>query len=404
MTGTGRGRILLALLVALIGCAVAAAIEVPLLAGIAGLVAGALGAAILGGAFLTPQLASAEEPSRVDPRALAREVMDALGEPMLLLDGGRIGIANPAARALLGEWIEGQDVRLALRSPAVVDLLNREAPAGAETLEAIGIGADPERRWLFRIVAVEGDLRLIHLTDRSEAAAAERMRVDFVANASHELRTPLATLLGFIETLRDDDAAEDRELRGRFLTIMNDEARRMQQLIDDLMSLSRVEADRFRAPRDAVDLVPLVEEVRGGCAHLLAERGNSLVLDNRCGAALVPGDGGQLLQLVQNLVVNAVKYGRPGTEIRVAIEEAGESLSLSVADQGDGIAPEHLPRLTERFYRVDAGRSRAEGGTGLGLAICKHIVGRHRGRLEIASRVGEGTTVKVTLPRLSDGA
>ena len=404
MTGTGRGRIILALGVALVGCAVAAAVDVPLLAGFAGLVAGALAAAILGGAFLTPEVATEQAPA-ADRRAdWARDILDALADPMLLLEGRRIAAANAPARALLGEWIEGQDVRLALRSPAVVDLLNRDAPAGAETLEAIGIGADPERRWLLRVAPVGGDLRLIHLADRSEAAAAERMRVDFVANASHELRTPLATLLGFIETLSDDDAAEDRELRGRFLTIMNDEARRMQQLIDDLMSLSRVEADRFRAPRDAVDLVPLVEEVRGGCAHLLAERGNSLVLDNRCGEALVPGDRGQLLQLVRNLVVNAVKYGRRDTEIRVAIEDAGESLSLSVADRGDGIAPEHLPRLTERFYRVDAGRSRAEGGTGLGLAICKHIVGRHRGRLEIASRVGEGTAVKVTLPRLPDAA
>ncbi|HEX9954171.1 MAG TPA: ATP-binding protein [Allosphingosinicella sp.] len=402
MTGTGRGRILLALLVALTGCAVAAAIEVPLLAGLAGLVAGALGAAILGGAFLTPQVASAEEPSRADPEALAREVMDALGEPMLLLDGGRIGIANAAARALLGEWVEGQDVRLALRHPTAVEQLGRQASQDAQGMEIMGVGAEAERRWLMTVAPLEGGMRLVHLSDRSEAAAAERMRVDFVANASHELRTPLATLLGFIETLRDDEAAEDRELRGRFLGIMNDEARRMQQLIDDLMSLSRVEADRFRAPRDAVDLVPLVEEVRGGCAHLLAERGNSLAVDDRSGGAVVPGDRGQLLQLVRNLVVNAVKYGRPGTAIRVAIENAGESVSLSVADQGDGIAPEHLPRLTERFYRVDAGRSRAEGGTGLGLAICKHIVGRHRGRLDIASQIGEGTTVKVTLPRLSD--
>jgi two-component system phosphate regulon sensor histidine kinase PhoR len=330
--------------------------------------------------------------------------MDALGEPMLLLDGGRIAAANKAARTLLGGWIEGQDVRLALRHPAIVEQLARDAVPGGEQVEVIGIGAEAERRWLMTVAPLGSGLRLVHLADRSEAAAAEQMRVDFVANASHELRTPLATLLGFIETLRDDEAAEDKELRGRFLGIMNDEARRMQQLIDDLMSLSRVEADRFRPPRDAVDLVPLVEEVRGGCAHLLAERENSLMIEDSSSGAVVPGDRGQLLQLVRNLVVNAVKYGRPGTEIRVAIADgAGETVGLSVIDKGDGIAPEHLPRLTERFYRVDAGRSRAVGGTGLGLAICKHIVGRHRGRMEIASRVGEGTSVQITLPRLPDG-
>jgi two-component system phosphate regulon sensor histidine kinase PhoR len=244
---------------------------------------------------------------------------------------------------------------------------------------------------------------MVHLSDRSEAVAAEKMRVDFVANASHELRTPLATMLGFIETLQDDRAAGDKATRARFLDIMKGEGKRMQQLIDDLMSLSRIEAERFRAPQDPVDLLALVDEVRTGCAQLIAQRESALVLDNEAGSAIVPGDRGQLLQLLRNLVVNALKYGREGEPVLVRLEApAPDRVKLSVVDHGEGIAPEHLPRLTERFYRVDAGRSRAVGGTGLGLAIVKHIVGRHRGTLDIRSRLGEGTSVSVELPRLPD--
>jgi two-component system phosphate regulon sensor histidine kinase PhoR len=300
--------------------------------------------------------------------------------------------------------MEGKDVRLALRHPAAVDRLARlgQEPGSVDRLEVMGIG-EADRRWLLAIASLSEGWRLVHLSDRSEAAAAEQMRVDFVANASHELRTPLATLLGFIETLRDDEAAADTALRHRFLGIMNDEAKRMQQLIDDLISLSRVEAERFRPVSEAVELVPLIEEVRSGCAQLIAEKKNTVTINDRSGAPSVPGDRTQLLQLVRNLVVNAVKYGRAESEVVVRIDQDGpERVRLSVVDQGEGIAPEHLPRLTERFYRVDAGRSRAAGGTGLGLAIVKHIVGRHRGRLEIKSKPGDGTTVEVTLPRASE--
>jgi two-component system phosphate regulon sensor histidine kinase PhoR len=266
-----------------------------------------------------------------------------------------------------------------------------------------GIG-DPERRWLVTLAPLAGGARLVHLSDRSEAAAAERMRVNFVANASHELRTPLATILGFIETLEDDAAGGDPALRRRFLGLMDGEGKRMQQLIEDLMSLSRIEADRYRPPVDPIDLVPLVEEVRAACGQMLEERRTRLVLETQSRAAIVPGDRGQLLQLLRNLVINAVKYGRPETDVTVRIEEHGpDRLRVSVIDRGDGIAPEHIPRLTERFYRVDAGRSRAVGGTGLGLSIVKHIVTRHRGRLEIRSRVGEGTRVEVLLPCVAPG-
>ena len=331
----------------------------------------------------------------------AGEIVGAMPEPMLLIEGGRIVVANPAAKALLGQWIEGQDARLAMRHPATVERLSRpSAPEGGlEQVEVVGIG-HAERRWLMTVATLADGSRLVHLSDRSEAIAAERMRVDFVANASHELRTPLAIVLGFIETLQDDATAEDAEVRVRFLGLMHSEGKRMQQLIEDLMSLSRIEAERYNPPRDAIDLVQLVEEVRAGCAQLLRERSNELVVEKSSEFTIVPGDRAQLLQLIRNLVVNAVKYGRPESPVTVRLEDDGpEMIRLSIADRGDGIAAEHLPRLTERFYRVDAGRSRAVGGTGLGLAIVKHIVSRHRGRLDIRSVVGEGTTVLVSLPR-----
>jgi two-component system phosphate regulon sensor histidine kinase PhoR len=406
MARIGIGRIFLSLAIAIGACAAAFAADAALPAALITLVGGALAATVVGGAFLAEEVRARQEPPPVDASTFAREIIAALAEPMLLLRNGRVVAANEAARALLGHWIEGQDVRLALRHPATVERLSRPDAGmrAVERVEVLGIG-QPERRWLMTIAPLDDGYRLVHLADRSEQAAAEQMRVDFVANASHELRTPLATILGFIETLHDDTAAEDKDLRIRFLGIMNDEARRMQQLIEDLMSLSRIEAERFSPPRQPVALCPLVEEVRAGAAHVLADKGSTLDVDDRSPGARVPGDRGQLLQLIRNLVVNAVKYGRPGGAVTVRIEADGEDMvRLIVIDRGDGIAPEHLPRLTERFYRVDPGRSRAEGGTGLGLAIVKHIVGRHRGRLDIRSKQGEGTAVHVILPRAVEEA
>jgi two-component system phosphate regulon sensor histidine kinase PhoR len=373
----------------------------PLWAAVIGMIGGAAAALAAGRAdFLPPPAPAADEaPCGRDP--WAGRLLGAIREPMLLVDSGRIAVANEAARQLLGAWIEGQDIRLALRDPATLARLSSPEPPGdeVEQIEVAGLG-DAERRWLMTISALGDGSRLIHLHDRSEAIAAERMRVDFVANASHELRTPLATLLGFIETLEDDSAGGEKAIRSRFLGLMHGEGKRMQQLIEDLMSLSRIEAERFSAPRDPVDLVQIVEEVRSGCAQLLAERSNILVTENAAESAVVPGDRGQLLQLFRNLVVNAVRYGRPESPVTVRLNEGGGgTVRIDVADRGEGIAVEHLPRLTERFYRVDPGRSRAVGGTGLGLAIVKHIVGRHRGRLDIRSVVGEGTTVSVWLPR-----
>ena len=200
-----------------------------------------------------------------------------------------------------------------------------------------------------------------------------------------------------METL-SDEAGEDPALRARFLKIVLDEARRMDRLVDDLMSLSRIEAEKFRTPAEVINLADLVDKTQAELADAHNGRGRDIILEYEPGAYVpVLGDASQLSQLLHNLIGNAMKYGRPGTPIRVSLTREEGTVRLVVADQGEGIPPEHLPRLTERFYRVDPGRSRSIGGTGLGLAIVKHIAERHRGRLEISSRLGEGTRVAVTL-------
>jgi len=330
------------------------------------------------------------------------DLLRAVDEPLMIVRDRKVVAANAPARALLGDHIEGADVRLAIRHPAAAERLAGPVEAeesAPQRTELVGIG-DPGRHWVMVVTALPDGTRLVRLTDQSEQRAAEQMRVDFVANASHELRTPLATLLGFIETLQDDEAGADKATRHRFLKIMADEGVRMRNLVDDLMSLSRIEAERFSVPRGGVDLIPLLEEVKASLAQLIEDRDSSLLVENEAGSAIVQGDRPQLAQLLNNLLSNALKYGRAETSVTIRIEPAAdEMLRLSVADQGEGIDSEHLPRLTERFYRVDASRSRAVGGTGLGLAIVKHIVLRHRGRLDISSRPGVGTTVTVTLPR-----
>jgi two-component system phosphate regulon sensor histidine kinase PhoR len=374
-----------------------------------------LGACALGAAAVMLLLALREPPppppepappepeeERAPPLPSSSELLTAFDDPLLLVQGRRVLLANPAAKALLGAHIEGSDVRLAIRHPAAAErLVDRPGEvAEPETrTELIGLG-DHDRRWEMATAGLGDGTRLVRLSDRSQAHAAEQMRVDFVANASHELRTPLATLLGFLETLQEEDAAGDPKTRARFLKVMFDEAVRMRNLVDDLMSLSRIEAERYTVPRDPVDLIPLVEEVGQALRQLMAERGAQLVVENNAGETMTAGDRAQLAQAINNLLVNALRYGRAGTPIRIRLDDAGpELIRLSVIDQGEGIAAEHLPRLTERFYRVDAGRSRSVGGTGLGLAIVKHIVGRHRGRLDIRSKLGEGTSVRIYLPR-----
>lgn len=329
---------------------------------------------------------------------LLAPLLDALAEPTLIVRAGRVEASNSAARTLLGRSIDGRDLRLAIRHPMALEAIS----SGEDRdLELVGIGT-MDRPVHLSVRSIGSQSLLVRMTDRSATAAAEQMRTDFVANASHELRTPLAAIIGYSETLADDGPL-DESMRARFGGIIHDEALRMLRIVEDLMSLSRIEAGRFEPPAERIDLGELV---RRACAHAdrQAERqGCRLSVDVAAGLPPIAGDSAQLTQLTDNLIGNAIRYGCPGhgsgrdlIEIDVRVE--GTRIVLSVTDHGDGIAAEHLPRLTERFYRVDPARSRGDGGTGLGLAIVKHIVERHRGSLDIRSAIGSGTTVVITLP------
>jgi two-component system phosphate regulon sensor histidine kinase PhoR len=336
------------------------------------------------------------------PETLLETISEAIADPLIITLDGRIAAANRAARAFLGRQVVGEDVRLAIRHPAAAERLAN--PSGdSAAIDLIGLGKG-DQRWAMRVSPMIDGYRAIHLVDQTARHAAERMRVDFVANASHELKTPLASLLGFIETLSDETAGADAALRERFFSIMAGEARRMQRLVEDLISLSRIEAEKYRLPDTPVDLAMLVPDVvrqirSGGDA-----RADDIELVVAGSLPPVTGDQAQLSQLLYNLIGNAMKYGRAGTPVSIDLAASGETMvRLTIADCGEGIAPQHIPRLTERFYRVDPSRSRGLGGTGLGLAIVKHIVERHRGQLDIYSVVGRGTTVSVLLPMAAQG-
>ena len=392
-------RAILALSLAVVAAALCFAMTLSVEAALIVLVTGIVAVLVaLGPTASSTDEAGKDESVSETPGALpAEELIEAIIEPVLVIAHHHVAMANSAARALLGQHILGEDVRLAIRHPAAAErLLNPQATLPASPIHLVGLGTR-DQRWEMRIHSVSGDRQVVHLIDRSGSYATERMRVDFVANASHELRTPLASLIGYAETL-GEEAGDDPDVRARFLKIMSDEARRMQRLIDDLMSLSRIEAEKYRAPDQSVDLIALVEEVRTELCATARERAADLMTD----VADVPpvrGDRAQLSQLLHNIIGNAMKYGRPGTPVKVVLRPDGDAMArIAVSDEGEGIAAEHIPRLTERFYRVDSGRSRALGGTGLGLAIVRHVVERHRGRLDIASTVGKGTTVTVLLP------
>jgi two-component system, OmpR family, phosphate regulon sensor histidine kinase PhoR len=340
-----------------------------------------------------------QTPDPIEDHPAFRAIIAATPDPMLIVRGGRVTAANDTARAWLGDYIVGSDVRTAIRHPAAAErLANPRVGSNGGTIDLVGLGK-MGRRIEMRTIALPDTSRFVILTDRTAIDTAETSRADFVANASHELRTPLAAILGFIETLSDAETGGDRATRERFLAVMDKEARRMQRLVDDLLSLSRVEASKFRAPTEPVVLSTLVQQVIGEIANGQDPRADDIAVTAAAGLPPVLGDRAQLSQLLHNIIGNAMKYGRPGTPIGLAIARDGdEMIRIRVSDRGDGIASEHLPRLTERFYRVDSARSRALGGTGLGLSLAKHIVERHRGRIDISSRVGEGTQVTISLP------
>ena len=327
-------------------------------------------------------------------------VLGAEAEPLTL---------NPAARTLLGE--DGADLSALLRNPALRGAVERAlAGAGPQTAE-ITIPVPIERELLAQAILLEppladGGRLLLVLSDRTRERRLEQMRADFVANASHELRTPLTSLIGFIETLLGP-AADDKEAQERFLPIMAEQAGRMGRLIEDLLSLSRIELSEHTPPTSELDLGVLARRAAEALGPRLATRGVTLDVTVEDGLPHVLADADQLSQVLANLLDNALKYGREGGRIGLSIRRDGPGgekarrrpgVALAVSDDGAGIPRVHIPRLTERFYRVDAARSRAVGGTGLGLAIVKHIVNRHRGVLEIESEEGRGSTFTVWLP------
>jgi two-component system, OmpR family, phosphate regulon sensor histidine kinase PhoR len=309
--------------------------------------------------------------------------------PAILLTNDRVTFANPAARALLGGHIVGQDIRLAIRIPEAVEIISARR-GGRVKVSGLSVAGSI---WEIASHVLEGGMKLVTLDDLSVQVSVARAHADFVANASHELRTPLAAIIGYVETLREPKAGQDPETRDRFLGIIKREAERMQALVEDLMSLSRIEAGKHEEPRDTIDMVALVREAVGEAA------GRDTILETEAKDAVIAGDRGQMAQVLRNLIDNAHKYGKPGAPVTVTLEVSGTGwVNVAVRDQGDGIAPEHLPRLTERFYRADASRSREAGGTGLGLSIVKHVVERHRGRFDISSRPGRGTVASVMFP------
>jgi two-component system phosphate regulon sensor histidine kinase PhoR len=377
---------------------------------------GLLGFVILAVAALLANRATEEAGRLVRPVAVAERagepleaVIAGVPDPVIALDrNGRVLTVNESARLLAPALRLGEPVSLALRMPELIEAIGRAYATGDEQRVEYSERV-PIDRWFEVIVKPVRrdpklrmpDLVLMTFHDLTPLRRVEEMRADFVANASHELRTPLAALSGFIETLQGS-AREDAKARERFLPIMQEQARRMARLIDDLLSLSRIELNAHRRPDTPVDLVPIVRQVADGLQTLARDRGVTVHID-AANAMRVPGDRDELVRVFENLVENALKYGAAGKRVDIGFSE-GESpegeqeARISVRDYGPGIAPEHVPRLTERFYRVDVRESRAQGGTGLGLALVKHILNRHHGRLLIESMPGAGATFTIYLP------
>ena len=355
------------------------------------------------------------------------KLIETLNDPLVLIGPSRRVIrSNGAAREMLGDRVDGRDLAESVRHPdvlgAVDAVLRGEGMRTVEFVRPVPI----EQVFQARVEPYDGvaepnrdgpdddglgasvsPFALLTFHDITAIRRSEQMRADFVANASHELRTPLSTLMGFIETLRGP-ARDDEEARDKFLTIMDEQANRMSRLVNDLLSLSRIELDEHKAPSGEVDLHAILKGVMATLELKAARKGMTLALDGEAGVPVVIGEPDQLTQVFQNLIDNAINYANANSQVRVLLRRSrargplrsGPSVAVSVVDQGDGIPKSHIPRLTERFYRVDPARSRALGGTGLGLAIVKHIVSRHRGRLTVESEVGKGSTFTVALPSL----
>jgi two-component system, OmpR family, phosphate regulon sensor histidine kinase PhoR len=350
-------------------------------------------------------------------------MLEAVPAPLFAVDRNRqVVAANAAAGRLFGGTIAGRNLLAFLRHPPLVDAV--EACEAGRTVGPVDLpesqGRSGQRRLVARLQAIRPPLAgasvMVLLEDTTAAERALTLRRDFVANVSHELKTPIAALLGFIETLMGP-ARDDPLARQRFLGIMRGEAERMNRLVSELLSLSRIEMNEHQPPSGSADLGNILKTVRDSLSLKAEQRQIKIDFPGLAELPTIPGDADELTQAIQNLVDNAIKYSPDGGEVLVSyrriedpvacreklqgIRSPKAMISLSVADQGEGIAKEHIPRLTERFYRVDAARSRELGGTGLGLAIVKHIVNRHRGSLDVESEPGKGSTFTLFLPALA---
>lgn len=358
-------------------------------------------------AGMTPEgtEADAEMPPGAGQALLAR-----LPTPLMLVSpSGRVHYANPAAHEALPRLQTGGHFAHLIRAPAFVEALSATLGDGAERAVSFVLHDKSERFIEARVALLPGDsvfgpeaLALVQIDDRTESRRTEQMRSDFIANASHELRTPLASIIGYVETLQNH-ARDDAAARERFLTIMAREAGRMQRLVDDLMSLGRIEMSEHVKPGELHSLEDIAAESAAAMLPMAVQAKIDLQVSMETGGSPVRCDPDQLAQVFTNLIDNAMKYGGAGGTVTVSRAAPSKAhpnrVGISVTDSGPGIEREHIPRLTERFYRVSVTSSRNKGGTGLGLAIVKHILNRHEGRLEITSKRGRGSTFTVWLPR-----
>jgi two-component system, OmpR family, phosphate regulon sensor histidine kinase PhoR len=384
------------------------------MAGVASLLQATVGFLIVAAAslidFTTAEDHPAELPSHEGkPLAtdwLVEAVVSGLPDAVIALDRrGTVVASNAAARVVAPALTRGAPLAFALRNADIIEAVRRAVESG-ETQRVEFFEKVPSDRWteafivpvaLAEAIAGRRELVLVTLHDLTRIKQVEEMRADFVANASHELRTPLASLSGFIETLQGS-ARNDPQARERFLDIMKAQANRMARLIDDLLSLSRIELKAHVQPATQVDLAPIVRQVADGLLTLARDRGVEIGIDLPPEPLMVRADRDELIRVFENLVENALKYGASGKRVDITLAPGDNEALVAVRDYGPGIAPEHLPRLTERFYRVDVAESRAQGGTGLGLALVKHILHRHRARMTIDSVPGKGATFTVRLP------
>ena len=334
-------------------------------------------------------------------------------DPVLLVDGNRqLVYLNSAASKVIDANTIGRDLAISFRHPSALEVVDEVLKDKLERIIEITIAAPVSQTFQLQANSVElagglGQGAMIVLRDVTSLKTADQMRQDFVANVSHELRSPISSLVGMIETLQSS-AKDDPSSREKFLQIMGDEAARMARLIDDLLSLSRVEVSEHVPPITSVSIGSILETTIELLQGRASKKNIALELTLPDTLPEIPGDPDELTEVFQNLIDNAIKYGNSKSEINIVIEKIARipdlnhpGVSISIINQGERIAPEHIPRLTERFYRVDKGRSRTTGGTGLGLAIVKHIVNRHRGKLVIESLQEKTAKFTVFLPHIN---